>query len=146
MVLDFDKSIAIGLSKTFELEIPPLQKWPSSVASQEKEQGNADDRDQVERQDQHKLNDLAERKRSKDGSLVALAQCDQRTQLIALVYLSDSRDQISQALMDQDGVKTVDLRMVYEPSLEKYRDDEICFGKNEDRSVKPCRLALKDSQ
>lgn len=75
-----------------------------------------------------------------------MTQCDQRTQLIALVYLSDSRDQISQALVDQDGVKTVDLRMVYEPGFEKYRDDEIRLGENENRSVEPCRLALEDSQ
>lgn len=42
------------------MKISPMMKWTSSVARKDKEDGYADERNEIEREEEHKFEDLSE--------------------------------------------------------------------------------------
>lgn len=143
-----------------QLKVPPMMQRARAIPRQEQEDRHAQHRNQIERQEHDKLEDLAERKRAIHRRpkrlpqplhrvlqvAAALAGCYQRRFHGQRRHGPVAAHEVLEPLLDQHGVEHVDLRLVDEEGFEEDGDDGGTLAEHEDGAVEPGACGVEDGE
>ena len=126
--------LSFFLCHSQELEVPPVVEWACPISGEKEEHRCPCHWDEIEGQENDEFKDLSQRERRVDSGCSWLLHAPERV-FSCRIYFARRRNKIFVALVDEDSVKDVYERLIYEEGFEEKSDDCCPFSEDKECTV-----------